>query len=270
MPTNAFILDNVVITPERQIPRHSQESWELTYVARGRGVRVIGNVSAGIIPGEVILIPPGVPHEWRFDHSDCDENGNIRNITLMFRTETLSALSASLPELQGGISSLLSLKDAVKYTGENSIRIASALEDLTRLSAASRIPGIFSLLSWLEDTRGTIAFGNEKEISLAEKRLDALRIFCVTNYSRPISLMDIAAYVGMSKSSLCIFVKAHTGKTVSSYLGDVRLAKAVEMLRRDNSSISAVAYSCGYASVSYFNRVFKKKFGCSPGQYVPD
>lgn len=269
MRKTAFILDNVVISPERQIPRHIQETWELSYIVRGKGIRMIGNAKDSIIPGEVILIPPGIPHEWKFDHSDCDENGNIRNITLMFKTETLSALSACLPELESSLASFLSLKNAVKYTGENSRRIACALIELANMNARSRIPGIFELLSWLGDTRGAVAFGYEKEVSLTEKRLDALRIFCETNYSRHISLSDIAGYVGMNKSSLCVFVKAHTGNTVSAYLNDVRLRKAVEMLRRDNSSISAVAYSCGYASVSYFNRVFRRKFGCIPKQYVP-
>lgn len=73
--------------------------------------------------------------------------------------------------------------------------------------------------------------------------------------------------MGMNKSSFCIFVKRNTGLTFSQYLNDIKLHRAVEMLRNKDTQISNIAYESGFTSVPYFNRIFKRKYGCTPKEY---
>jgi AraC-like DNA-binding protein len=51
------------------------------------------------------------------------------------------------------------------------------------------------------------------------------------------------------------------------YLNNLRLEKAAEKLRMNSAAITDVAMTCGFNNVTYFNRLFRKKYGMSPGQY---
>lgn len=61
-----------------------------------------------------------------------------------------------------------------------------------------------------------------------------------------------------------------TGTTVSEYVNDVRLDRATTMLADPHHAdrlVSDIAWAVGYSDVSYFNRRFRRRFGCSPGSY---
>lgn len=68
----------------------------------------------------------------------------------------------------------------------------------------------------------------------------------------------------MNKSAFCTFMKHCTGMTYSEYLNDMRLAKAMEMLRHTENGIAEIALDCGFQNVTYFNRLFKRKYACTP------
>ena len=63
------------------------------------------------------------------------------------------------------------------------------------------------------------------------------------------------------------FFKTYTGKGFTEYLNDYRLARAAEMLRATDLSLLEIAARSGFENFSYFNRMFKRKYGISPGKY---
>lgn len=65
----AFVYDDVRLTPKQQISIHTQNEWELSYVIRGQGIRFLGEEKQPFYEGEIILIPPKFPHGWFFDMS---------------------------------------------------------------------------------------------------------------------------------------------------------------------------------------------------------
>ncbi|HEX6893172.1 MAG TPA: helix-turn-helix transcriptional regulator, partial [Chryseolinea sp.] len=63
-------------------------------------------------------------------------------------------------------------------------------------------------------------------------------------------------------------IKALTGETPSQFLRTIRLKRAAELLKKKSDNVTQIAYSVGFASVSYFNKSFKERFGVTPGQYA--
>lgn len=107
--------------------------------------------------------------------------------------------------------------------------------------------------------------GRNNVLSKAEQRLEKIRVFCSCNYSRPISLNEIAAHMNMNKSAFCTFMRRHTGHSFSEYVNLYRLDKAAEMLVHTDKGIAEIAYDVGFANVTYFNRLFKSRFSRPPG-----
>lgn len=90
--------------------------------------------------------------------------------------------------------------------------------------------------------------------------------FIRNNYSKQISLEDIAEYAGISRVYLSQIFKRETGKNISDYLTEYRLSKARELLLTSNLKVYTISELCGFGSAQYFNKIFKKINGFSPNQ----
>lgn len=77
---------------------------------------------------------------------------------------------------------------------------------------------------------------------------------------------DMVRALGFSRSQLHRKLKAITGKSANQLIVEVRLNEAHRMLKQKVGSVSEVAYSVGYSSLSYFTRSFKNKFGSLPSK----
>ncbi|MBE6739015.1 MAG: AraC family transcriptional regulator [Ruminococcaceae bacterium] len=88
------------------------------------------------------------------------------------------------------------------------------------------------------------------------------------NFSRPITVKNIADYVLFSPSYLCNIFKQKYGVSIQQYLIDLRINTAIDMLDKfKNLSVSSISENCGFKDPLYFSRVFKKRTGLSPTEY---
>ena len=62
-------------------------------------------------------------------------------------------------------------------------------------------------------------------------------------------------------------IKKFTGKTFKELLQAKRLARAVYLLENTQFPVSQIIYSVGYENTSYFHKIFKEKYGCTPSNY---
>ena len=80
---------------------------------------------------------------------------------------------------------------------------------------------------------------------------------------------SVAKKVGLSRRYINEILY-ETGTTFSERVLELRLQKARSMLsdtRHDATKVGEIAFACGFNEVSYFNRRFRARFGCSPTQY---
>lgn len=87
------------------------------------------------------------------------------------------------------------------------------------------------------------------------------------NFSKKISLEDVAKHVYLSRSYLSSIFKEETGQSLFSYINQVRVEKSKLYLLDNNVSLVDVAALCGFEDQSYFTKVFKKETGLSPKKY---
>jgi len=77
---------------------------------------------------------------------------------------------------------------------------------------------------------------------------------------------EAARIFGVSRSHLHRRLKKLTGKSVSQFIRELRLEKAMELLQKDMATVSEIAYSVGFHSPTYFNTCFKERYGFTPGE----
>ncbi|KYG30485.1 AraC family transcriptional regulator [Alkalihalobacillus trypoxylicola] len=87
------------------------------------------------------------------------------------------------------------------------------------------------------------------------------------NYHMPLSVGDIAEEVGLSKYYLIKQFGESMNGTPIQYLNKVRIKKSIQLLKYSELSIKKIAVKVGFTNDNYFNKVFRKVVGVSPGEF---
>lgn len=98
-------------------------------------------------------------------------------------------------------------------------------------------------------------------------RLRRLFEYIGQHYAERISLPHAAGIAGLSKPQFHVVFKQATGMSLLAYLTQVRLGEAVRLLRETEQSIADIASQIGFADQSYFDRRFRRHFGCTPVEF---
>jgi AraC-like DNA-binding protein len=95
---------------------------------------------------------------------------------------------------------------------------------------------------------------------------DAILRFMATEYANPdLNLDTMIQRIGVSRTKINDILKEELGFTFTGYLNKLRLTEAARLLAdKPEASIAEIAYSVGYKNVSYFNKLFKEDYGCTP------
>lgn len=147
--------------------------------------------------------------------------------------------------------SVLKTEDTIKLY--NSINFADSIEEIKDL--------LVSLTQRLsQDIKNVSSSGCRKVIN-------SIKEFVKSNYFNEISLRQIASDFYMNESYLSDLFKKETGSGFTSYLTQVRVDKAKELLKQLDLKIYEVSEMVGYKNSRYFNKIFKKITGYTPFEY---
>jgi AraC-like DNA-binding protein len=255
---------------KKEFPYHQHPEFEITIVISGNGRRVTDDFIEPFQEGEIVIVPPNIPHGWVYEKSLCND-GMKENACWQFSNDYFDKLSQFSPEFNIMIDFYRSLNQCIKVTNETANSIHKLLLDFPNQTEAV---GSMTLLQtlYLVSHSGDYRFIGENEfcgikIHKNQKRLQAIHKYIVENYHNKITLNEIASVASMNKTSFCLFFKKARNQSFASYLIDFRLQVACTMLSRTDKKISDISYAIGFGDTPYFNRAFKKKYGISPSQF---
>lgn len=252
-------------------PIHNHSVYELNFVENAKGVRrIVGDSQEVIGDYDLCLITsPNLEHVW--EQNECHSD-DIREITVQFdfsmSDETLfgrnpyASITRMMQEAKKGLS--FPLQAIMKVYGL--LDTLSSVKD--GFYAVQQFLTILYELSRCENAR-TLASSSYAKITVEDdsRRILKVKNFISKNYMDELRLPELASLAGMSSSAFSRFFKLHTGRNISEYIIDLRLGYAARMLVDTAKSISEIGFDCGFNNLSNFNRIFKKKKGCSPSEF---
>jgi AraC-like DNA-binding protein len=99
-----------------------------------------------------------------------------------------------------------------------------------------------------------------------DKEKSAVLRLIATEYANPdLSLESVTLALGLNRTKVNEILKEELGMTFTAYLNKLRLTEAARLLsEKEEANVSEIAYLVGYNNVSYFNKLFKIEYGCTP------
>ena len=257
---------------EFDYPIHCHDIMELNFVENAAGARrVVGDSSEVIGDCDLVLITSSdLEHVWEQHKCKSDD---IHEVTVQFyiyfedehtpfRTNPYKSIYRMMMRAKRGLAFRMS---AIMTIYPRLVKLAS-IDD--KFLMAHELIYILHELSKFDDAYELASSTFAKvEVSSESRRVLKVKEFINTHMNDELRLEQLANLVGMAPTAFSRFFKLRTGKNLSEYIVDIRLGQAARLLVDTADSVSEICWNCGFNTLSNFNRLFRKRKGCSPTEF---
>ena len=254
---------------EFNFPLHYHEEYELNLIINASGAkRIVGDHIEVIEDLELVLVGPNLSHAW-FTHQCTSEE--ILEVTIQFHKDLLEDRFLRRNQLSFIRKMFENAQRGILFSRETTERLRSRILSLDQKTGFDSVLELLSILHDLSTSRNLLVLSdstfNNEQFNSNSRRIDKVFECLNANYSRPITLAEVAKIANMPEVSFSRFIKKRTGSTFIDSLNEIRLGHATRMLIDTTHNVAEVAYKCGFNNMSNFNRIFKKKKNCTPKEF---
>ncbi|NJN27523.1 MAG: AraC family transcriptional regulator [Cyclobacteriaceae bacterium] len=252
---------------------HFHNEYELMFNIQNRGTRFVGDSIRRFDNGDLVLVGPNTPHYW---HSDDiffkgDEKLMAKVILIQFSRDFLGSHFFDIPEMYAVKELLHKATRGVQVLGNERKIIGELLLELPESKGWEQLLKLIHILCLLSHSPKVNLLAstrfNQSIWMKDESKISRVFNYIMHNYQNEISLDEVAAHSSMNKASFCRYFKKAANKTFSQALNEIRIGFACKEMIYSDLNISEIAFACGYANVTYFNKVFKEIKKCTPLAY---
>ncbi|MGQ9779142.1 MAG: helix-turn-helix domain-containing protein [Bacillota bacterium] len=241
---------------------HSHESTEIMYMEAGRCAFLVGTGEVVLGEGELIFLGRSFPHGMEVREAPC----RIINLEFMpAEPHPFLPTMAHLPELEFFVYA----RDGFLVLRDEELTVLPVLKEIVEELELNRWAGeelvqlrLWELLILLARLRH-----RRLEEAVGSRHVRRAKEYMARHYIRPLSMTEVAAAVGISRSYLQRLFHREVGMPPHEYLTRLRLERAKALLVRTDLPLVEVAAGVGLESQQYFQTLFRREVGVTPGQF---
>ncbi len=251
-------------------PEHSHDYVEIVYMCKGRTTHIIDGETIHLKEGELLFLSPTARQEiLQAGEEDIAVNfivlpkffdGILKRIgdeETLLKTFIIGSITNTCPQIS-----------YLHFAVADELPIQNLLENL-----------LFTLLFDASDKRNTnqVTMGlvflhlincTEKILRAGKQNEGMKKVFqYIEEKYKTGTLSELSALLHYDISTISRYIKQKTGRTFTYLLQEERLSKAAFLLKNTSLTIEEIALNVGYENVSFFYRLFQKKYGITPKKY---
>lgn len=257
---------------EFDYPIHTHDVYELNFVSGAAGVnRIVGDSSETIGDYDLVLITsPNLEHVWQ--QGSCHSK-DIYEITIQFFFDAEGAHNIINSNPFNSIRQMFQrAQKGLAFPMEAIMRAYPLIMEMPKVKGGYyAVRNFFDLLYTLSTCEGARELASSAfakvDVENESQRIMKIERYISGHYMDEIRLSELADMVNMSPSAFSRFFKLSTSKSVNEYIVDTRLGVASRLLVDTTEPVSSICYDCGFNTLSNFNRLFRKRKGCSPSEF---
>tara|TARA_Y100001933_G_scaffold12245_1_gene10625 strand:- start:2493 stop:3413 length:921 start_codon:yes stop_codon:yes gene_type:complete len=244
----------------------------LVSMIKGRKIMNLNNISPfNFVPGETLILPPN--ELMRVDFPDASLNRPTQCLAMTISEDKIRETIDFLNEERGKVDGQWKLKDS-NLLISNDMAIQQIIQRLLFLFAEDHpSKDMFAdfmlrelIIRVLQSEAKTNYLKNAKALSV-DDRLAYIINYIRENLSKHLTIKELSDKVCMSESNFYRVFKNELNISPIDFINNERIKLACELLKNPDKQVKEVYMECGFNSMSYFIRVFKRKELISPGEY---
>lgn len=245
---------------------HFHPEYELVYIEGANGTRHVGDHISAYKESDLVLIGSNIPH-LNFDYGvETDYNKEVLHLSPNFKNTVFN----DIPELQNILTLFDRSQFGIAFGGGTKKEIGRRLKELHKLQPFPQFLEVLHIFQILASStefdllheQVYVTKYNKKQ----QKRLREVYTYVDQHYQQKIGVEEVASLCHLDRSAFCRYFKKATGNTFISFLNQYRISQAKRLLL-SGKNISESSFECGFDSLSYFNRTFKKITGENPSEF---
>jgi AraC-like DNA-binding protein len=249
---------------------HFHPEYELVLNIKSNGTRIVGDSVELFDRYDMVLIAGNIPHCWNY-YKQSNALPENHGIIVNFKLESIGDALLSQHELHSLKELLIESDRGVAFSVDDSKKAEKHLVQMINNKGIDKMIDFFNIIKILSSS-GKREFLCSENYKLAfdergNKRMSDVYAFIRENYFKPIPLEKIARIAKMSPIAFSRYFIKNSGAGFIEYLNRVRTNKACYLLRETEYPVHDIAQECGFASISNFNKQFRKTEGISPRDY---
>lgn len=228
-PIDSHIHYYIEDLPHFIVPWHYHPAIEIMYITRGIGTRFVGDCIEQYEEGDVCMIGPNLPHEWRNDDAYFDKESGLRAtcICLFFKREIFDPNFIRLPEMNNIRDLIERSRRGLKFTGKSKLEITWFIRSSVNDVGVRKVTNLLTLLELMATSTeyellASVGFTNSVNSEDFE-RFNKVYKFLVKNFATSIRLEEVSTLVGLTPTAFCRYFKERTKKTFVEYLNEMRI-----------------------------------------------
>ena len=246
-------------------PFHYHPEIELTLIVRSSGQRYVGDHIGRFAAGDLVLMGPNLPHMYV---NDAKFVGRAHSIVLQFLPECLGGDFFQCGELKAIHGLLERSRVGLSFHGHTRDKVVPLLERFRRLDGSARITALLQILEILaqaKEVRTLASPAYSPSLALYQgERINRVCALISKKFKEGITQSEAARMARMSGPSFSRFFRRATNKTFRSFLNEVRIGYASQLLLETDRTVAEACYESGFGNLSNFNRQFLKLRKVSP------
>ena len=241
---------------------HDHDFYEICYVLDGKLPHYVNEQKLDLVAGDIIFMRPNDKHVYVRD-GNCHSYHRDIVFNKKFFEDVLSFLFPDL--LQVYHKSIIPFK--INVSTETIERFERRMTEFFAIPAENfRMRNIFAKTLLVE----LLYYFNIPQFR-TENQYPYLINYIIQKLNQRHILKEGIPYIfrtlNYSKSHICNTFKKYMGVSITEYINDLRLNYAASLLKFTNNSLFDIAQECGFSSLSYFNKLFKQKYNCTPAKF---
>jgi AraC-like DNA-binding protein len=249
---------------------HFHPEYELVLNIKSNGTRIIGDSVELFDQYDMVLIAGSIPHSWNYYKSE-KELPEKHGIMVHFRQASLGDALLAQHEMHCVRELLAQAERGIGFSVDDAKKTEKFLVQMVNNRGIDKMIDFFNVMRIMctAEKKVLLCSENYKQVydERGNKKMAEVYTYIRENYFKLISLEKISKIARMSPFTFSRFFKKNCGAGFVEYLNRVRTNKACYLLRETEYQVHDIAIECGFASISNFNKQFRKTEGISPRDY---
>jgi len=249
-------------------PWHFHPQFELTYILQSSGLRYVGNSIENFEDGDFVLLGPNLPHCWK---NVGVQAGTAQAIVIQWNFDMLGKDWLDNPEFAGIKKMLMLSEKGIRFDKSVAAKVKPGLIKMLKADSFEKLMYFLNLLKHLSEQAGIKTLCDQNFAlnieSQQSNRINSVYQYVKQHFGSKIRLEDIAGHLNMTEENFSRFFSRVMKKNFFTFLNEFRLNIACKLLIESDVQVKQVCYACGYETLPFFYRQFKRYKQISPLQF---